>query len=106
MNWAIDYIVEPDYLKAMGIPLQRGRFFSSQDNGHSPLVVVIDDVFAQKYFPHENPVGKRINVKNFAGSSGSWAWADTSAVGFDGRCTNPRAQLYLPCMQCRMISLP
>ena len=29
MNWAIDYIVGPDYLKAMEIPLQRGRFFST-----------------------------------------------------------------------------
>jgi predicted permease len=48
MNWAIDYIVEPDYLKAMGIPLLRGRFFTPQDNEHSPRVVVIDEVFAQK----------------------------------------------------------
>ena len=52
MNWAIDYIVEPDYLQAMGIPLQRGRFFTPQDNENSPLVVVVDEMFAQKYFPH------------------------------------------------------
>ncbi len=101
MNWAIDYIVEPDYLKAMGIPLQRGRFFSSQDNEHSPLVVVIDDVFAQKYFPNENPVGKLIHVNNFA--------APSEIVGVVGHVKQwgldvddvqtPRAQLYLPCMQ-------
>jgi predicted permease len=42
MNWAIDYIVEPDYLKAMGIPLLHGRFFTPQDNEHSPFVVVVD----------------------------------------------------------------
>ena len=65
MNWAIDYIVEPDYLKAMGIPLLRGRFFTPQDNEHSPLVVVVDEVFAQKYFPNQNPVGKRIHINRF-----------------------------------------
>src|SRR5580704_1191069 len=44
MNWAIDYIVEPGYLQAMAIPLQRGRFFTANDNERSPLVVVVDEV--------------------------------------------------------------
>src|SRR6202034_570338 len=65
MNWAIDYIVEPGYLKAMGIPLLRGRFFTAQDNQHAPLVVVVDEVFARKYFPGQDPVGKRINLDRF-----------------------------------------
>jgi predicted permease len=65
MSWAIDYIVEPDYLKAMGIPLLRGRFFTPQDNEHSPLVVVVDEILAQKYFLNQNPVGKRINLDMF-----------------------------------------
>ncbi len=101
MNWAIDYIVEPDYLKAMGVPLRRGRFFSSQDNEHSPLVVAIDDVFAQKYFPNENPVGKRIHVNNFAGPSeivGVVGHVKQWGLGVD-EVQTPRAQLYLPCMQ-------
>ena len=48
MNWALSYVVEPEYLKAMGIRLERGRFFNDQDNEHSPLVVVVDDVLARK----------------------------------------------------------
>jgi predicted permease len=60
MNWALDYIVGPDYLQVMGIPLQRGRFFTARDDEHAPLVVVVDDIFAQKFFGAEDPLGKRI----------------------------------------------
>jgi hypothetical protein len=53
MRSALWYEVEPDYLKVMGIPLIRGRFFTAQDNESSPLVAVIDESFAEKYFPHD-----------------------------------------------------
>jgi predicted permease len=62
MAFAVFYIVEPEYLRAMGTPLLRGRFVSEQDNEHSPLVVVIDEIFARKYFANEDPIGKRLNL--------------------------------------------
>jgi predicted permease len=65
MHWALDYVVEPDYLKMMGIPLLRGRFFTDTDNQHAPKVAVVDDVFAHKYFGNENPVGKHINLDGY-----------------------------------------
>ena len=101
MNWAIDYIVEPDYLKAMGIPLQRGRFFTPQDNEHSPLVVVVDEVFAQKYFPSQDPIGKRIHIDRFTqlaeivgvvGHVKQWGLATDDQQSL-------RSGLYIPCMQ-------
>ena len=63
MNMALVYRVEPGYLTAMGIPLKRGRFFSNQDDARtqSQPVVVIDEVFARKYFGDTDPIGKRIN---------------------------------------------
>jgi predicted permease len=101
MNWAIDYIVEPEYLRVMGIPLQRGRFFTARDNEQAPLVVAVDEVFAQKYFPNENPVGKRVNIDRFdrpaeivglVGHVKQW--------GLDSDDTESlRAQIYIPCMQ-------
>jgi predicted permease len=62
MNWATRYFVGPDYLKTMRIPLVAGRFFTASDDNHAPRVVVIDETFAHKYFPNENPVGKRIQM--------------------------------------------
>jgi len=61
MHMALVYRVEPGYLRALGIPLKRGRFFTNQDDERSQPVVVIDEVFARKYFGDSDPVGKRID---------------------------------------------
>jgi predicted permease len=101
MNWAIDYIVEPDYLKAMGIPLLYGRFFTPHDNEHSPLVVVVDEVFAQKYFPNQNPIGKRINLTLFnqpAEIVGVVGHVKQWGLDTDDQ-QSLRSDLYIPCMQ-------
>jgi len=63
MDWTLRYTIEPGYFDAMTIPLKRGRFLTPQDNEHSPLVAVIDESFADQYFPHQDPIGKHINVK-------------------------------------------
>jgi putative ABC transport system permease protein len=58
------YAVTPDYFKAMGIPLLRGRFFNTHDAAKAPRVAIINESMAKKYFPHEDPLGQRINVTN------------------------------------------
>jgi len=99
-SWAIDYIVEPGYLKAMEIPLLRGRFFTNQDNEHSPRVVVVDDVFARKYFPNENPVGKRILRDDASPEEIVGVVGHIKQWGLDADDTEKlRAQIYIPCMQ-------
>ena len=55
------YIVGPDYLKVMKIPLLYGRFIGPQDSGNSPGVVVIDEDLARKYFGNQDPIGKRLD---------------------------------------------
>lgn len=62
MKSALFYIVEPDYLKAMGISLERGRFLTRADREHSPFVIVIDEQFAKLYFAGRNPVGQHVNL--------------------------------------------
>ena len=65
MNQTLTYYVEPGYLKAMQIPLLRGRFIAATDDEHSPQVIVIDENFARKYFPGQDPIGRRIHVAIF-----------------------------------------
>jgi predicted permease len=99
MSWALDYIVEPGYLQTMGIPLQRGRFFTPQDNEHAPHVVVVDEVFARKYFGDQDPLGRaiilqetRAEIVGVVGHVNQW--------GLDSDDTQQlRAELYIPCMQ-------
>jgi predicted permease len=101
MNWAIDYIVDPDYLKIMKTPLLSGRFFSAQDDEHSPKVVVVDEVFAKKFFPGQDAVGKRIHLKSgdqLAEIVG--VVAHVKQWGLDSDDTQQlRSELYIPQVQ-------
>jgi predicted permease len=57
---ALASCVTPDYLKVMGVPLHRGRFFNEQDRIPHDPVVVIDDNLAQRAFGGRDAVGKRL----------------------------------------------
>jgi putative ABC transport system permease protein len=63
--------VTPEYFKAMGIRLQRGRVFAEQDNAAEPLVVIVSQTLANEYFPNEDPIGRRINIAP-AGTPAAW----------------------------------
>jgi putative ABC transport system permease protein len=52
--------VTPGYFKALGLPLLRGRLFTEQDRDGSATVAILTDAAARKYFPNEDPIGKRI----------------------------------------------
>ena len=101
MNWAIAYIVDPDYLKIMKTPLLAGSFFNAQNDEHSPRVVVVDEVFAKKFFPGQDVVGKRIHLKSgdqLAEIIG--VVAHVKQWGLDSDDTQQlRAELYIPEVQ-------
>ena len=50
--------VTPGYFRAAGIPLRRGRFLTVSDIPGAPAVVLVNDTFARRYFPNEDPVGR------------------------------------------------
>jgi putative ABC transport system permease protein len=56
--------VSPDYFKAIGIPLLRGRHFTTRDTKGAPRVAIINNMMAKKFFPDEDPIGKRIQLTN------------------------------------------
>ena len=52
--------VSSDYFEALGIPLLRGRAFSEADRGSAPLVVIVNQAFADQFFPGQEALGKNI----------------------------------------------
>jgi putative ABC transport system permease protein len=65
------FLATPGYAEALGLHLLRGRFLSARDREGASPVVVIDDVLARRYWPNENPVGRRIK-SGAAGSDDPW----------------------------------
>lgn len=85
----------PGYFRTMGMPLLRGRDFDERDTAASPLVVVIDQTLARRYFPNEDPVGRKIKVaekwRTIAGIVG--------AVNSQQPMHPPVPQIYFPYAQ-------
>jgi putative ABC transport system permease protein len=52
--------VGPEYFRTLGIPLKQGRLFTEADNETAPLVAIVSETLAARYFPHQNPIGKRL----------------------------------------------
>jgi putative ABC transport system permease protein len=67
-------MVTPGYFATMGIPLVSGRDFSDRDGSGAPVVAIVNQEFVKRYFPNENPIGKRIEL--------GWQ-QDTAATGGD-----------------------
>jgi putative ABC transport system permease protein len=63
-------IIATDYFKTMGIPVRQGRIFDDRDRLDSAPVVIVNERFAQKYFPGEDVIGKRIQPGFSADDSG------------------------------------
>jgi putative ABC transport system permease protein len=95
----------PDFFRAAGIPLIRGRSFATTDRAESAKVVVINQLLADRFFPGEDPVGKRIawtgDILRFTPVSGDWRTivgvaGNTRDGGLDAE---PRPVMFMPFTQ-------
>lgn len=64
-EWAEFCRVGIDYHSLMEIPLVAGRYFSMEDNGSAPNVLVINRAMAEKFWPGESPIGQKVFLNNF-----------------------------------------
>lgn len=79
-----DYLaISPGYLRTMGIPLIRGRDFTSSDTAEAPPVALVNQALVQRYFPNEEPIGKRIQLDT--GNPDRPDWSEVIGVVADVR---------------------
>ncbi|HEV8334794.1 MAG TPA: ABC transporter permease [Candidatus Polarisedimenticolia bacterium] len=86
--WPSYRIASPGYFKTLGIPLIRGRLFEDADGANTPQVALISRDVAEKVFPNEDPIGKRINTANMDGDD---AWITIVGVVADVRGEGPES---------------
>jgi predicted permease len=96
---------DPNFFRAAGIPVLRGRAFAATDRRGAPRVVVINQTLAAQYFPNEDPIGKRVawtgDILRFTPISTDWRTivgvvGDTRDGGLDA---TPRAVMFTPFAQ-------
>src|SRR5215471_14891787 len=86
--------VSAGYFETIGIPLLRGRSFTSADTAEAPWVIVINDSMAREYWPSENPIGQRLQIPGWP----TWGTVigvvgDVLHEGLDGAA---KAEMYFP----------
>jgi putative ABC transport system permease protein len=88
------YTASEDYFRVMNIPVKRGRAFTSEDRADGPLSMVINETFARRYFPGEDPLSHRITLNN--PQQGPWAQivGIVGDVRHDGMGAEPYPQMY------------
>ena len=78
--------VSPGFLKAMGVPIVRGRDLSLQDTSNAPFVAVVNETFVKRFFPKQDPIGQHFGI-DFPQYSGSY---EIVGVFRDFKINNPR----------------
>ncbi len=105
---ATSYGITPGYFQAIAVPLRTGRFFAETDRREAPYVVMINEAAARRYWPGENPIGRRIVFGSREGTdklpgTAEPRWRQVVGVAGDihaaGLQAAPRPEVYVPYWQ-------
>jgi putative ABC transport system permease protein len=89
--------ISPQWFQTLRVPLRAGRDFTAADNAQAPKVVIVNETFARRFWPNDNPLGKHIVVGRGPGPSEVIGMAaDIKNKGLE---QETQAQLYLPFAQ-------
>jgi predicted permease len=77
-------LVTPDYFRAAGMTLREGRFIAASDTADAPRVAVINEALAHRYFPGQDPIGRRIRRADHPWHTIVGIAGDVKGFGVDG----------------------
>ncbi len=87
--------VTPHYFQTLGVPLVRGRTFTARDAEKAPMVAIVDQLFAERHFPGEDPIGQGIDIGN--GTEGFYEIVGVvGGVRQDSLESQPNPTMYVP----------
>ncbi|HZD93527.1 MAG TPA: ABC transporter permease, partial [Candidatus Sulfotelmatobacter sp.] len=86
--------VSPQWFPTMRVPMKMGREFADADNAQAPKVIIVNETFARRFWPHENPIGKHVVLGR--GPNPAEVVGVSSDVKNRGLAQDPQAQIYLP----------
>ena len=91
------HLVSPKYFSTLGIPLRAGRDFDERDSARVPHVVIVNETFARRYFPGEDPIGRTLITG--MGQLPSQVVGVVADVRSTSLNTPPEADYFLPALQ-------
>ena len=99
--WGDMRLVTPTFFATMRAPLLAGRQLTAADRAGAPAVCIVDEELVHRYWPHSDPIGKRITFNNLTDSSIQWIQV-VGVVGHlahEGLDAQKRVQVYFPLAQ-------
>ena len=92
-------IVANDFFRALGVPLLRGRDFTSTDAANGPPVAIVNDAFVRRYWPGQDALGKRIFQHGPNGGTANEVIGVVETTRSRALTDSPRPALYFPLTQ-------
>jgi predicted permease len=91
--------VSADYFAALGIKLVKGRYFTERDDDRAPLITVVNETLASRYFPGEEPLGKHLILKQSNPRIAPEIVGVVGDVKGNGLAAESKPSIYIPYLQ-------